>query len=146
MLSNSCKYGIRAVTYIASQQLENGNIGLKQIASALDLPTPFLAKILQLLAKQRILQSTKGPHGGFVLMKKADQITLYDIVKAIDGEDLFTHCVMHNNHCRCSDEEKAPCLLHDEYTEVRVALRRLFSGKTIANIVQSVNSSGIIEI
>lgn len=146
MLSNSCKYGIRAITYIASRPGGSGNIGLKEISNSLDLPTPFLAKILQMLAKQKILSSTKGPNGGFVLLKKPEQITLYDIVKSIDGDDLFTNCVMHNNSCRCSDADKPPCLLHDEYTNIRVDLHRLFSGKTIANIVDSVNSSGNIEI
>jgi len=146
VLSNSCKYGIRAISYVASQPEGSGNIGLKQISAALDIPTPFLAKILQQLAKQKLLSSTKGPHGGFILMKKPEQITLYDIVKSIDGEDLFTNCVIHNNSCRCSDSEKPPCLLHDEYTTLRVNLHRLFSGKTIANIVESVNGSGDIEI
>lgn len=146
MLSNSCKYGIRAVTYIASRPRGSGNVGLKEIAEALDLPTPFLAKILQLLAKQKILGSTKGPHGGFVLQRDPKQIRLYDIVKAIDGDELFTNCVMHNNSCKCSDNEKAPCLLHDEYTKIRVNLAKLFTGKTVANVVKSVNSSGEIEI
>lgn len=146
MLSNSCKYGIRAVTYIASRPKGSGNVGLKQISEALDLPTPFLAKILQILARQKILGSTKGPHGGFVLQRDPKQITLYDIVRAIDGDDLFRNCVMHNHTCKCSDNEKAPCLLHDEYTKIRGTLSRLFTGKTIANIVKSVNSSGEIEI
>ena len=122
MLSNTCKYGIRAVAYIASRPKGKGNVGLREIAEALDLPTPFLAKILQLLARQKILGSTKGPHGGFVLQMDPKKIRLYDIVKAIDGDDLFTSCAIHNNTCRCSDSEKAPCLLHDEYTKIRVQL------------------------
>ncbi len=142
MLSNTCKYGIRAVTYIASRQKVKGNVGLREIAEALDLPTPFLAKILQLLAKQKILGSTKGPHGGFVLQMDAKKIRLYDIVKAIDGDDLFTNCAMHNHACRCSDTEKAPCLLHDEYTRIRVNLAKLFMKKTVANVVRSLNGSG----
>ena len=142
MLSNTCKYGIRAVTYIASRSKGNGNVGLKEISEALGLPTPFLAKILQLLARQKILGSTKGPHGGFVLQKDPREIRLYDIVKAIDGDDLFTYCVIHNNTCSCSDKEKAPCLLHDDYTKIRVNLAKLFTNKTVANIVKSLNSSG----
>jgi Rrf2 family transcriptional regulator, iron-sulfur cluster assembly transcription factor len=146
MLSNSCKYGIRAVTYIASQPRGGGNIGLRQISTALGLPTPFLAKILQLLAKQKVLNSTKGPHGGFVLLKKPEEISLYDIVVAIDGDEIFTSCVMHNHECRNSDKEKAPCLLHDDYTKIRSSLLQLFKSKTIANIVRSVSISGNIEI
>jgi Rrf2 family protein len=146
MLSNSCKYGIRAVTYIASRPKDAGNVGLREISDALELPTPFLAKILQLLVRQKVLGSTKGPHGGFILQKPPKEITLYDIVKAIDGEDLFLNCVMRNKPCKCSDSEKAPCLLHDEYTRIRKSLTKLFMSKTVANIVKSVNASGQIEI
>lgn len=134
------------MTYIASKPKGSGNVGLREIADALSLPTPFLAKILQLLAKQKILGSTKGPHGGFTLQRDAKQISLFDIVKAIDGDELFTNCVMHNNSCKCSDNEKAPCLLHDEYTRIRVNLTRLFTSKTVANVVRSVNGSAGIEI
>ena len=69
MLSNSCRYGIRAVIYLASQPICRYKTGIKQISNDLDLPTPFLAKILQQLAKQKILSSSKGPHGGFSLLK-----------------------------------------------------------------------------
>ena len=99
MLSNSCKYGIRAVIYIASQPILNGKTGIKKISGDLDLPTPFLAKILQQLAKQKILSSSKGPHGGFSLLKDPKKITLLDIVNTIDGNDIFTNCVMHNGSC-----------------------------------------------
>lgn len=99
MLSNSCRYGIRAVIYLARQPKNSGKTGIKQISSDLDLPTPFLAKILQELAKQKILLSSKGPHGGFSLLKDPRKITLLDIVKSIDGDEFFTGCVMHSGPC-----------------------------------------------
>ncbi|MCK7460654.1 MAG: Rrf2 family transcriptional regulator [Sphingobacterium sp.] len=85
--------------YIASKQQGNEKTGIKQICKDLDLPTPFLAKILQQLAKQKILKSLKGPHGGFSLLKDPKKITLLDIVITIDGEDIFTNCVIHNRTC-----------------------------------------------
>ena len=99
MLSNSCRYGIRAVIYLASQPLSGGKTGIKKISHDLDLPTPFLAKILQQLAKQKILSSSKGPHGGFSLLKDPKKVTLYDIVITIDGDDVFTDCIMHHGTC-----------------------------------------------
>jgi Rrf2 family iron-sulfur cluster assembly transcriptional regulator len=66
MLSNSCRYGIRAVIYLANQPLSSGKTGIKKISKDLNLPTPFLAKILQQLAKKKILSSSKGPHGGYL--------------------------------------------------------------------------------
>jgi Rrf2 family transcriptional regulator, iron-sulfur cluster assembly transcription factor len=137
MLSNSCRYGIRAVIYLASQPLSNGKTGIRKISSDLDLPQPFLAKILQQLAKKKILSSSKGPHGGFSLLKDPKKITLLDIVVTIDGEDIFTDCLMHNGSCHSVQKAKIPCSLHKDYGSIRKDLITLFSKKTIHELVIS---------
>jgi Rrf2 family iron-sulfur cluster assembly transcriptional regulator len=146
MLSNSCRYGIRAVIYIASQTSGDNMIGIKQISADLDLPTPFLAKILQQLAKQKILNSSKGPHGGFSLLKNPANITLLDIVNTIDGYDTFTNCVMHKGTCEGVASEKKICPLHEDYEKTRAALIKLFSNKTIDELVKQADSSENIAI
>jgi Rrf2 family transcriptional regulator, iron-sulfur cluster assembly transcription factor len=146
MLSSTCKYGIRAVTYIASKSKNNSKIGIKQISEDLNLPTPFLAKILQLLAKQKILSSSKGPHGGFSLLKDPRNITLLDIVLTIDGSDPFDNCIIHNSSCKSVDDEKLICPIHDDYARIRASLIKLFSNKTIYSLVKSVNKFEEISI
>jgi Rrf2 family iron-sulfur cluster assembly transcriptional regulator len=146
MLSSSSKYGIRAVTYIASQPVNNGKIGIKKISEALDLPTPFLAKILQLLARQKILSSSKGPHGGFSLLRDPKKITLLDIITTIDGNDIFDSCIIHNMPCLCVDEKKLMCPIHEDYVKVRKGLMRLFTRKTIYNLVKSASREDKIYI
>jgi Rrf2 family transcriptional regulator, iron-sulfur cluster assembly transcription factor len=141
MLSNSCRYGIRAVVYLASQPISNGKTGIKKISSELDLPTPFLAKILQQLAKQKILSSSKGPHGGFSLLKDSKKITVLDIINSIDGNDIFTNCVMHNGSCDSVGTEKKFCTLHEDYAKTRESLVQLFSSKTIYDLVERANST-----
>ena len=136
MLSNSCRYGIRAVIYIASQPADNGKTGIRQISRDLNLPTPFLAKILQQLAKQKILSSSKGPHGGFSLLRDPKKITLLEIVKTIDGEDIFTNCLIHNGTCKQIDQKKDLCPVHDDYEDVRLGLKKLFSNNTIYDLVK----------
>jgi Rrf2 family transcriptional regulator, iron-sulfur cluster assembly transcription factor len=137
MLSSSSKYGIRAVVYIASQPRNKGKIGIKKISKDLDLPTPFLAKILQLLARQKILSSSKGPHGGFSLLRDPKKISLLDIITTIDGSDVFDNCIIHNMPCRCVDETKLKCPIHDDYFKVRNKIIKLFTEKTIYSIVKS---------
>ena len=146
MLSNSCRYGIRAVIYLACQPLENGKTGIKKISSELNLPTPFLAKILQQLAKQKILSSSKGPHGGFSLLKNPKQITLLDIVNTIDGTDIFTNCVMHDGTCESLGKESKRCPLHDDYEKVRNNLIKVFSSKTIYDLVKKAKNGDLISI
>ena len=143
MLSNSCRYGIRAVIYLASLQQTRGKTGIKQISKELNLPTPFLAKILQQLAKQKILDSTKGPHGGFSLLKDSKNITLLDIVKTIDGEEIFTNCIIHNETCSCVEKDKKSCPVHDDFSRIRADLITLFRNRTIYELVRIAKSEEI---
>jgi Rrf2 family protein len=146
MLSNSCRYGIRAVVYLASQPHGASKVGIKQISADLGLPTPFLAKILQQLAKHKILSSSKGPHGGFSFLKDPRNITLLDIVKTIDGPDTFTNCVMHNGTCEGVSSENKVCPLHEDFEKTRNQLIALFSRKSIYDLVQKADSSDNISI
>ena len=146
MLSNSCRYGIRAVIYLASQPLSTGKTGIKKIIKDLKLPMPFLAKILQQLAKQKILSSSKGPHGGFSLLRDPRKITLLDIVNTIDGSDTFTSCIMHNGSCEGVEKDKIRCPLHQDYEKSRKELIRLFSNRTIHELVVNSNKEELINI
>jgi Rrf2 family transcriptional regulator, iron-sulfur cluster assembly transcription factor len=140
MLSNSCRYGLRAILYLASRQNDE-NVGIKQIASDLGLPTPFMAKILQQLAKHKILHSTKGPNGGFSLQKNPKKITLLEIVKIIDGEDIFTNCIIHDETCAGVRHSNKPCPIHEDYSKIQADLISLFQNRTIAQLVQRINAS-----
>ncbi len=146
MLSNSCRYGIRAVIYLASMPVTNGKTGIKKISSDLNLPTPFLAKILQQLTKQKILSSTKGPHGGFSLLRDPKKITLLDIVNTIDGKDVFTNCIMHNGSCEGVKKDKKHCPLHDDYEKTRSGLIKLFRTRTIYDLVIKADNEELISI
>jgi Rrf2 family protein len=146
MLSSSCRYAIRAVIYLASQPSSNGKTGIKQISKDLDLPSPFLAKILQQLAKQKILSSSKGPHGGFSLLKDPRKIALIDIVNTIDGYDTFTDCIMHNGSCEGVEKEGKHCPLHQDYEKSRKELIKLFSSRTIHELVLKSTNTELITI
>jgi Rrf2 family protein len=146
MLSNSCQYGIRAMVYIASQPPGNGMTGIRKISTDLKLPTPYLAKILQQLVRQKILNSAKGPHGGFSLQKDPRKISLLDIVVSIDGDGIFTNCVMHSGSCITSDKMKKPCPLHADYEIIRKDLIGLFSSRSIHDLVLKANSTDLITI
>jgi Rrf2 family iron-sulfur cluster assembly transcriptional regulator len=146
MLSNSCRYGIRAVIYLASQPVSNGKTGIRKISNDLNLPEAFLAKILQQLAKHKILSSSKGPHGGFSLLKDPRKITLLDIVNTIDGNDVFTDCVMHNGSCEGVKKDKKHCPLHEDYEKTRTDLIKLFSNRTISDLVKKADNTELITI
>ncbi|HOW09587.1 MAG TPA: Rrf2 family transcriptional regulator [Bacteroidales bacterium] len=141
MLSNSCKYGIRAMIYLAKHHSEKASIGIKEISHDLDLPTPFLAKIMQQLARHKVLNSVKGPNGGFSLVKKPESLTLYDIVKIIDGEDLFKNCIIHEGTCKSVKKGRKECAVHDDFENIRKDLLKLFRTKTLAELAESATDS-----
>lgn len=143
MLSNTCKYAVRAVIYLSVYASDKKKVGIKEISSELDIPSPFLGKILQTLAKHKILNSTKGPNGGFTLSKPPEEIPLMDIVEIIDGTDIFTTCLIRSTEC--SDEE--PCGLHDNITAVRKQLKNVFMNQTVNDLASEFKrNSGRINI
>jgi Rrf2 family transcriptional regulator, iron-sulfur cluster assembly transcription factor len=130
MISNTCKYAIRAVIYLSLYSSSKKKVGLKEISDKLDIPTPFLGKILQTLARQKILVSTKGPNGGFTLGREAIDITVMEVIELIDGTDTFDTCLIRTS--KCNDDE--PCALHEKVTEVRKQLKLMFVTQSIADL------------
>jgi Rrf2 family iron-sulfur cluster assembly transcriptional regulator len=130
MLSNTSKYAIRAVIYLALYATHQKKIGIKEISEELDIPTPFLGKILQILAKHQVLESTKGPHGGFSLHKPAMDISLMEIIEIIDGADSFETCLIRNS--KCSNDN--PCSLHDKIAPYRKGIKSLFLTESVADL------------
>jgi Rrf2 family protein len=111
--------------------------GIKKIAGELEIPAPFLAKILQLLAKHKLLTSSKGPNGGFLLARSASKITLNEIISVIDGGDIFDKCLISLRTC---NEENTPCPLHDKYAPIREEIRKLFSEQDLGSLVSDITS------
>ena len=144
MLSNTCKYAIRALIYLGKYSEEGTRIGIKKISSDLSIPTPFLGKILQNLVKQKILVSTKGPNGGFGLGKNTEEISLYDIVKIVDGEDFFKNCLIGLQPCATHAENGKPCPVHMRFGPIREQLHKFYQETTIAGILGDM--SGVEEL
>lgn len=134
MFSASCHYGLQAMFYIASHSSEDNNVDLNTIAHEKDIPKHFLSKILQLLVKNKLLISMKGPNGGFRLSRPADDITLIEIVEAIDGLDIFNQCGIGFRDC----DENDPCPIHTDYKRIRDRVRYLFETKTLEALTKDV--------
>ena len=97
---------------------------VKNIARESDIPTHFLAKILQQLARKGFLRSSKGPTGGFTLRRPADEINLLELVDAIDGLSEYQRCPA--GMAECNDE--AQCGMHEAWKELRSRIHGIFGG------------------
>lgn len=137
MFSKSCEYGIRATIFIASKCCENRKIGLKEIAIEIDSPLAFTAKILQILSKNKIVNSTKGVNGGFeIFQKNLKTINLMQIVEAIDGTSVFLSCGLGLGHC----SETHPCPVHHEFKEVKDKLANMLQNTKLEELALGVKS------
>lgn len=130
MFSKACEYGLKAILHISLNSSGENKIGLKEIADELDLPSPFLSKILQNLVRNKILNSTKGPNGGFYLNDSEKNIPIIRIVEILDGLDSFHKCGLGLK--QCSDEK--PCPIHIQFKPYREKLKQLFEEQTIADL------------
>jgi len=134
MLSNTCKYALRALIYLAKYSKEENRIGIKKISEDLDISSPFLGKILQNLVKKKLLVSTKGPNGGFALARNLEEITLWDIVINVDGEEFFTNCLIGLGSCKTHDASKPLCPVHFKYEELRSQIATFYRETTLKTI------------
>jgi Rrf2 family protein len=136
MLSNTCKTAVKAVIFLATK-MENGDkAGLREIAEHIDASEHTVGKMLQTLVKQDVINSLKGPSGGFYISQEQRSQPIVNIVEAIDGKHIFKGCGL--GLSRCSSTH--PCPIHHEYKEAREIIERIFRTKSVADLCEPVNN------
>ena len=123
--------------FIAQKSKDGKRVGMKEIANGIDSPEPFIAKILQDLGRRGLLQSLKGPNGGFYLDEDSLDCSLADIVKAIDGDQLFTGCGLGLKHC----SESHPCPIHQEFKAVRKRIQLMLEKAKLDEFTDELENS-----
>jgi len=127
--SRSAEYAIRAFVHLT--RVPEGKYAMvKNIAREEGIPTHFLAKILQQLARKGLLRSSKGPTGGFHLRQKPQEISLMHIVQSLDGLADYEKCA--SGLAECNDEQ--PCGMHDAWTALRKRIIEYLEHTSIADI------------
>ncbi len=132
-LSKTSKYAIRAIMFLAAQN-NNEKFSPSKIAEKIGVPSPILAKTLQVLVRNNILSSSKGRNGGFYLTTINKQNTLLAVIKALSEYDKLTSCFM--GLPRCSDNE--PCPIHYLVKSLRTKMIVELSSKTIEDFAKGI--------
>ncbi len=136
-LSKSCLYGIRAAIYMASVE-GNQFMSIRHISDTLDISFHFLTKILQTLTQDGIMSSYRGPNGGIMLARSPDAILLIDLVRSIDGDQIFTECFLGLPNCG----NAVPCPVHDHWATIRTDIAQLLSTIKLSDLAARVNTFG----
>lgn len=139
IFSKKCEYALQAILYLASREKDE-NISARDISKKLGIPKEFISKILQSLVHVKIVGSKKGKDGGFYLSKSPSKIRLIDIVEAIDGNEIFTICVLGFPNCSSS----SPCPVHVKWNKLRNMAYDMLSSETIDKfknkVIKKINS------
>ena len=112
-ITRESDYGVRCVIYLSRNP--QSIVPVNEIAKSMHIPKTFLAKILQRLAKAGIVKSVRGVGGGFSLLKKPADISMLDVIKAIQGECAINICAVNAKVCRLSRS----CSVHPIWVELR---------------------------
>lgn len=136
MLSLTCKASIKAVIYLGSNYDSGKKSSFKEIAEFINENEHTVGKLLQKLVKEKIINSVKGPNGGFYISSKQKEQPIIDIIHAIDGKDVFKQCGLGLSKC----SETRPCPFHNDFKPIRELFKKMCSEKNVSDLYENVNS------
>lgn len=131
MFSKTFGHALRATTYIAINGTQGRRVSLSELSQGLNIPKPVLGKIAQELVRHGIIESVKGPKGGFFTNNHTMQASLASILIIIDGDLHFTQCALGLKTCNAL----RLCLLHHEFAQCRDGMLKPIKEKTIQDLV-----------
>ncbi|MGW9685721.1 RrF2 family transcriptional regulator [Flagellimonas sp. 2504JD1-5] len=134
MLTTSSKYAIKAVLFLALHSSENHKLMVKDIFDRINVPKEYLAKILQVLSRQGIISSSRGPKGGFYLSDANKELPLISIVDVIEGRQRLVSCMLSIREC----DSENPCALHDLVGNANSYLLKNLEETTIAKLLKDI--------
>ena len=130
ILSKTSEYAVRILTFMAANKQERYNA--KFLHEQLNIPYKYLTKLMTDLAKRGCLTSIQGRDGGFIISKQLNEISVADIIKAVDGKSRFDGCVL--GFDECSDEN--PCAMHSFWEKNKTNIINMFESTTLESLIK----------
>jgi len=129
-LSKKADYGLIAVKHLAMHRNEHSSCSANEISEEYGISTTLMAKVLQKLARQGLVDAKHGSTGGYQLAKGPDQISALDVISAIDGPVLITSCVTSHGACDATDK----CSVREPLRRVNESILQVLSTVTISQM------------
>ena len=128
-LTRKGEYAVRGIVYLATRPLDQVCL-LSEIASAVDVPQTFLAKIFQQFSKIGLVRSYRGTGGGFVLGRPPESISLLEVVEAVEGPIAPNRCVIGEGQC----DRVAGCNVHPVWINVQQQTRAILANVSLLEL------------
>lgn len=136
LLSQGSQYAISAVITL-SKQPEGTTVSAADLAKPLNCPAAYLSQILSKLKPPGILKSRRGLNGGVYLARRPSEITLMEVIEAIDGTDFFTRCFLGIEGCGKIE----PCPFHEFWSEERKKIQKWLSETTFDVVEEAMSDT-----
>ncbi len=135
MLSKKTKYGLKALTYLASQK-DKQPVQIAEISRQENISQKFLESILLTLRKTGFLGSKKGKGGGYYLIKEPSEIPMTSVIRVLEGPIAMVPCVSLNFYEKCDDcPDEASCSVHKLMIKVRDSALEVYRKNTLADLI-----------
>ena len=132
LYSKTAKYAVLALAEVALCPPDQP-VSTKQIAASASVPYPLLAKIVGQLRRAGLVNAARGKHGGILLARPASEITVQDVVIALDGPDVLNDCPLFLTPCKCEKE----CSMHPLWRPARDAVVKFLKGSTLQDVADA---------
>jgi len=136
MLSYTCKTAIKAIIYLSSKSENGEKAGIIEVAEHINASEHTVGKILQTLARHGLINSLKGPSGGFFINNTQQNQPISDIIEIIEGKNVFKECGLGLSQCSATH----PCPIHDEYKVAREMIEKLFRENRVKDLCNPVTN------
>ena len=135
MLSKKTKYGLKALTYLASQS-KREPVQISEIAMHENISQKFLESILLTLRNTGFLGSKKGKGGGYYLLKDPSEIHMTTVIRVLEGPIAMVSCVSLNFYEKCDDcPDENKCAVHKLMLQVRDSVLEVYKNNTLADLI-----------
>jgi Rrf2 family protein len=133
IFSTKAEYGVRVMAHLASTD-GVAPVPLGSIAEAEGLPLAYLEHLVQRLRKQGLVESRRGAHGGYTLARPAKEITMAEIVEALEGNLAPIECITPEGMCHRETTGQAPCPTKLLWTRVQGSIVRTLTDMTLSDL------------
>lgn len=130
-ITRSGEYGLRGLVFLAKRPPESVAL-VSEVSRDQKIPETFLAKIFQRLTRAGLLRSARGAKGGFALGKPANEITVKEIVEAIEGPIAVSRCLLRQGQC----EEEKVCPLRQVWEEAQQRFVEVLDRTTVDDLAK----------
>ncbi|MDZ7373608.1 MAG: Rrf2 family transcriptional regulator [candidate division KSB1 bacterium] len=137
IISKSTVYALRALVYLVQHGTDR-RLPASELAAGVAIAAPFFSKVVQKLVRAGILVSKRGPDGGVALARRPSEISLWEVVTAVEGEEFLGGCILGLGAC----DTRRPCPLHQDWLGIRERIIGLLRARTLADLAHRVSDTG----